>query len=146
MAGGSARRLLETVGLMLAAVASRRSAGLFLRQSGRVGQKVLLELRRRVFAHFQRLDVAFHDRYTTGRVVSRLTSDIDAIIELLAGGFDGLVTAVLTMVGVGGADARHGLPAGRGLPDLLPADAAAVRWFARRSALTTAGCGRPPPW
>jgi ABC-type multidrug transport system fused ATPase/permease subunit len=62
---------------------------------------VLLELRRRVFAHFQRLDVAFHDRYTSGRVTSRLTSDMDAITELLSGGFDGLVTAVLTMVGVG---------------------------------------------
>ena len=61
---------------------------------------MLLELRRRLFTHFQRLDIRFHDRYTTGRVVSRLTSDIDAIMELLVGGFDGLISAALTMVGV----------------------------------------------
>ena len=55
----------------------------FLRRSGRIGQKVLLELRRRVFLHFQRLDVAFHDRYTSGRVVRRLTNDVEAIQEML---------------------------------------------------------------
>ena len=44
----------------------------FLRRSGQIGQKVLLELRRKVFRHFRRLDIAFHDRYTSGRVVSRL--------------------------------------------------------------------------
>ena len=88
----------------------------FLRVSGRIGQDVLLELRRRVFTHFQRLDVAFHDRFTSGRVTSRLTSDIDAITELLVGGFDGLVTAVLTMVGVAVADDQPGRQARAGLP------------------------------
>ena len=52
-----------------------------------------------MFRHFQRLDVAFHDRYTSGRVVSRLTNDVEAIQELLSNGFDGLVTAALTLVG-----------------------------------------------
>jgi ABC-type multidrug transport system fused ATPase/permease subunit len=102
MAGGSARTLLEILAVMVIAVVLQSIGRIsFLRISGRIGQAVLLSLRRRVFAHFQRLDVAFHDRYTSGRVTSRLTSDIDAITELLAGGFDGLVTAVLTMVGVG---------------------------------------------
>ena len=105
-----------------AAVVGRIS---FLRISGRVGQDVLLSLRRRVFAHFQRLDVAFHDRYTSGRVTSRLTSDIDAITELLAGGFDGLVTAVLTMVGVGILMLSLDLELGAGLPAVLPAAGAA---------------------
>jgi len=53
-----------------------------------------------VFRKFLRLDVAFHDSYTSGRAVSRLTSDMDAIAELLSGGFDGLVNAVLSIVGV----------------------------------------------
>jgi len=72
----------------------------FLRLSGRIGQEVLLELRLRVFRKFLRLDVAFHDSYTSGRAVSRLTSDMDAIAELLSGGFDGLVNAVLSILGV----------------------------------------------
>src|SRR5690625_1627242 len=72
---------------------------LFLNGSGRMGQRVLLEVRRRGFGHFQRLDIPFHDRYTSGRVVSRLTNDVDAIQDLLESGFDSLITAMLTLVG-----------------------------------------------
>ncbi|WP_203568804.1 ABC transporter ATP-binding protein [Aestuariimicrobium ganziense] len=101
MQGGSARMLIETVLLMVVAVTIQATSRIFfLRVSGRIGQAVLLELRKRVFRHFQRLDVKFHDRYTSGRAVSRLTSDMDAIAELMAGGFDGLITAVLTLIGV----------------------------------------------
>ena len=100
--GGSARVLYETVGVMIAAIVVQAVTRIgFLNLQGRVGQEILLEIRRRLFKHFQKLDVKFHDRYTSGRVVSRLTNDIDAIAELLVNGFDGLVTAVLTMVGVG---------------------------------------------
>ena len=60
---------------------------------------MLLELRRRVFRHFGKLDVAFHDRYTSGRVVSRSTNDVEAIQDMLETGFDSLITAVLTLVG-----------------------------------------------
>ncbi|MET0693218.1 MAG: ABC transporter transmembrane domain-containing protein, partial [Propionibacteriaceae bacterium] len=71
--GGSGTILYETVGLMLAAVIVQAfSRVTFLRTSGRIGQQVLLEIRRRTFKHFQKLDVAFHDKYTSGRVVSRL--------------------------------------------------------------------------
>ncbi|GAA1380963.1 ABC transporter ATP-binding protein [Luteococcus sanguinis] len=95
-----ATELISTVVLMLVALAVQSITRIwFLRTSGRVGQEALLDLRRRVFQHFQKLDVAFHDRYTSGRVVSRMTSDMDAIAELLAGGFDGLLTAILTLVG-----------------------------------------------
>ena len=100
MAGGSASALLTTVAAMFAALIIQAGCRIwFLRTSGRVGQEALIDLRRRVYRHFQRLDVAFHDRYTSGRVVSRMTSDMDAISELLAGGFDGLLTAVLTLLG-----------------------------------------------
>jgi ATP-binding cassette, subfamily B, bacterial len=136
IAGGSARTLLEIVAAMVVAVVLQSIGRIsFLRISGRIGQAVLLSLRRHVFAHFQRLDVAFHDRYTSGRVTSRLTSDIDAITELLAGGFDGLVTAVLTMVGVGvlmlSLDFELGLVCLLCFPLLV----LLVRWFARTSAV-----------
>jgi ATP-binding cassette, subfamily B, bacterial len=71
----------------------------FLVLSGRIGQDMLFEVRRRVFRHFQRLSPAFHDEYTSGRVISRQTSDMDAIYEMLETGFDGRVTAVLTLAG-----------------------------------------------
>src|SRR5215470_4343081 len=73
----------------------------FLTRVGRIGQTVLLELRRRVFAHFQRLSVAFHERYTSGRVISRLTSDLDSLQDLLDAGLDGLITALLSVVTIG---------------------------------------------
>ena len=101
LAGGSAATLVVVVASMVGAVAVQTVTRVyFLRLSGRIGQDVLLELRRRVFRKFLRLDVAFHDSYTSGRAVSRLTSDMDAIAELLQGGFDGLVNAVLSIVGV----------------------------------------------
>jgi ATP-binding cassette subfamily B protein len=137
LAGQGGRVLYETVAVMLVAVVVQGiSRRYFLRASGKVGQEVLLELRRRLFSHFQRLDVAFHDRYTSGRVVSRLTNDIDAIAELVVNGFDGLLTAVLTMVGVGilllTLDLRLGAVCLVCFPILL----GLVRWFSRRSATT----------
>ena len=65
---------------------------------------VLIALRQRVFAQFQRLSLSFHERYTSGRMISRLTSDLDAITELLNEGIDTLITSVLsiliTLIGV----------------------------------------------
>ena len=144
----SGRALLPIVAAMVVAVVLQSLGRItFLRISGRIGQDVLLELRRRVFAHFQRLDVAFHDRYTSGRVTSRLTSDVDAITELLAGGFDGLVTAVLTMVGVGILMLCLDLELGARVPAVLPdcwcCSCAGSRVRRPRS---TARYARRPPW
>lgn len=72
----------------------------FLVLSGRIGQDVLLELRRRVFAHGQRLSLDFHESYTSGRLISRLTSDLDALGDLLERGLDGLLGALLSLVGI----------------------------------------------
>lgn len=135
--GGPATELLKVLAIMLGAMIMQGIARwLFLRHSGRVGQEVLLAIRRRLYRHFQRLDVKFHDRYTSGRVISRLTNDIDAIMELLAGGFDGLVTAVLTLVGVAvlllTMDLHLGLICLIGFPILF----LLVRWFSKQSQLT----------
>ena len=61
---------------------------------------MLLDLRRRVFAHGQRLSLDFHERYTSGRFISRLTSDVDALNDLLEKGLDGFGGAVLSLVGI----------------------------------------------
>jgi ABC-type multidrug transport system fused ATPase/permease subunit len=108
----------------------------FLRTSGRLGQQVLLELRRRLFRHFGRLDIAFHDRYTSGRVVSRSTNDVEAIQDMLETGFDSLVTAVFTLAGTAillvFLDVRLGLLCLVAFPVLV----FLVRWFATESAKT----------
>ena len=72
----------------------------FLLLTGRIGQDVLLDVRRRVFAHGQRLSLDFHERFTSGRFISRLTSDVDALNDLLEKGLDGFGGAVLSLVGI----------------------------------------------
>lgn len=74
----------------------------FLLVMGRIGQAVLLELRQRVYRHFQKLSISFHERYTSGRMVARLTSDMDSISELVDGGIDDLVMAALSVVSIAG--------------------------------------------
>ena len=74
---------------------------MFVTMTGRVGQKVVLELRSRLFAHCQALDVAFHESYTSGRVISRQTSDMDSISDLFEEGLDSLIAATLTLLLVG---------------------------------------------
>ena len=74
---------------------------MFVTMTGRVGQRVVLELRNRLFAHCQDLDVAFHESYTSGRVISRQTSDIESISDLFEEGLDSLIAAILTLLLVG---------------------------------------------
>ncbi|MDQ3897907.1 MAG: ABC transporter ATP-binding protein/permease [Actinomycetota bacterium] len=96
--GGSPRILLLVVAAYFAAALAQAGlTAVFVRVSGRVGQDVLLDLRTRLFGHFQRLSLSFHERYTSGRVVARLTSDVEAIGELLDTGVNQLVFAVLSL-------------------------------------------------
>ncbi len=62
------------------------------------GQQVMLDLRRQLMAHLQRLDLSFYDRTPVGRMLTRVTTDVDALNELLA---SGLVTILgdLLMLG-----------------------------------------------
>ncbi|GAA1832500.1 ABC transporter ATP-binding protein [Pseudonocardia ailaonensis] len=80
------------------AAAGLRAA--FLLVSGRLGQDVLLVLRDRVFRHAQRLALEWHESYTSGRLISRLTSDLESIDDLLDQGLDGLLGALLTLGGI----------------------------------------------
>ncbi len=51
-----------------------------------VGQKAMFDLRRQLMGHLQRLDVAFYDHNPVGRLVTRLTTDVDALNELFSSG------------------------------------------------------------
>jgi ATP-binding cassette, subfamily B, bacterial len=136
LAGGDAGPLLVIVGLLTAAALLQATTlRLFLLLTGRLGQEILLDLRNRVFDHFQRLSVAFHERYTSGRVISRLTSDMDAITEMLDGGLEELATAVLSIISITVIILLLDLPLGlvtlAAFPPLLWLSA----WFRRNSAV-----------
>jgi len=51
-----------------------------------LGQRVMYDLRRQVFAHLQRLDLAFYDRNPVGRLMTRITSDVETLNELFSSG------------------------------------------------------------
>ena len=64
----------------------------------KISQQVLYDLRLRMFEHAQKLSVGFHDTYTSGRVISRLTSDLDTIRQFLDSGLSELAAMLLSIV------------------------------------------------
>ncbi|MER6784422.1 ABC transporter ATP-binding protein [Streptomyces sp. NPDC000658] len=86
------------VGYLLCALASGGLQYAFLMASARVSQDVLLDLRGRIFRHAQALSLDFHERYTSGRLISRSTSDVEALRELLNEGLQELVSVVLSFL------------------------------------------------
>src|SRR5208282_3852975 len=89
------------VAFAVAVVTQAAATRAFIAAMGSLGADVVYELRRRLFAHFQRLSVAFHERYTSGRVISRQVSDVDSISDLFDEGLDSLVSAVFSLLLVG---------------------------------------------
>src|SRR5262249_5462579 len=107
----------------------------YIAAMGRLGADVVLELRRRLFAHFLRLSVSFHERYTSGRVISRQVSDVDSISDLFDEGLDSLVSAALSLLLVGAGMLLLDWPlAPVGLTGFVPLTWLTV-WFRRESAV-----------
>jgi ABC-type multidrug transport system fused ATPase/permease subunit len=137
VATGNPVPLLRIAAVFAATVLVQAAATrVFVTLTGRFGQAVVLELRRRLFAHMLRLPVSFHESYTSGRVISRQTSDVDAISDLFDEGLDGLITAVLSCVLVGTGMLLLDWPLALVvLSGFLPLTWLSA-WFRRRSAVT----------
>jgi ATP-binding cassette subfamily B protein len=86
------------VGYLVSAAASGALQYAFIVASARVNQDVLLDLRGRIFRHAQALSIDFHERYTSGRLISRSTTDVESLRELLSEGLQELVTVILSFV------------------------------------------------
>jgi ATP-binding cassette subfamily B protein len=61
------------------------------------GQKIMFDLRRDIFRHMQRMHVGFFDTHAVGRLVTRLTSDVDAINDMFTGGILAIVDDFFTL-------------------------------------------------
>lgn len=132
-AGDGGPLVRATLAYLAAGIVNAAGKALFVRLSARVTQAVLLELRGRVFTHAQSLSLAFHEQYTSGRLISRLTSDLDALGELAGEGLEGLISGILSVVAISVTllvlDADLALVAlAAFIPILL-----VTRWFQRRS-------------
>jgi ATP-binding cassette subfamily B protein len=64
------------------------------------GQKVMFDLRAEIFRHLQRLHIAFYDRNPVGRLVTRVTSDVDALNEMFTAGVVSIFEDIFVLVGI----------------------------------------------
>ncbi|MGI5260316.1 ABC transporter ATP-binding protein [Streptomyces angustmyceticus] len=97
-AGDQGPLVAVAVAAVLCAVASGGLQFGFIQLSARVSQDVLLDLRGRIFRHAQALSLDFHERYTSGRLISRATTDVESLRELLEEGLQELIMIVLSTV------------------------------------------------
>ncbi len=118
---------------VLTAIGGAGLIGWYVVVAARLTQAVMLDLRKRIFLHTQRLSLEFHESYTSGRIISRQTSDLDTIRELLDGGLNELVSGLLyggfTLIALLLLDWESGvILAVMGIPLYL-----LMRWFYLRS-------------
>lgn len=92
--------VLLTVGAVYAAtvVVSSFATGARIAFTGRVGERLMYELRVRVFSHLQRLSLDYFTEERAGRVLTRMTSDVDALTQLFQDGLVNLAVQGLTLV------------------------------------------------
>ena len=97
------------------------------------GQRIIFDLRRQIHAHLQRLDVAFFDRNPVGRLMTRVTTDVDALNELFASGVVSVFRDVFMLAGIAVVlfvmDWRLAVVA----LSVLPLIAAVTQWFRRHA-------------
>ncbi|WP_461110665.1 ABC transporter ATP-binding protein [Streptomyces calidiresistens] len=74
-----------------------------LRAVGRTGERALYALRTKIFAHLQRLGLDYYERELTGRVMTRMTTDVDALTTFLQTGLVQALVSIMTFLGILGA-------------------------------------------
>lgn len=73
------------------------------RMMGRTGERMLYALRLKIFAHLQRLGLDYYERELTGRIMTRMTTDVDALSSFLQTGLVTAFVSVVTFFGIMGA-------------------------------------------
>jgi ATP-binding cassette, subfamily B, multidrug efflux pump len=95
------------------------------------GQRIMYDLRMEVFSHLQRLDLRFYDRNPVGRLMTRVTTDVDVLNELFTSGVVSVFGDVFTLIGIMAVlvvmDWRLALVAF----SVLPLIALITQWFRR---------------
>jgi ATP-binding cassette, subfamily B, bacterial len=101
--------------------------------TGQASERLLAALRVRVFAHLQRLGMDFYESELTGRILTRVTSDVDTLSSLVQNGLLNAVVSIATLVGIAVVllltDLRLGLIAMSVLPPMV----VATVWYQKRS-------------
>ena len=67
-----------------------------------MGQYIMYDLRKQIFGHLQRLDIQFFDRNPVGRLMTRVTTDVDALNDLFTAGFVAIFGDIFVLLGIVG--------------------------------------------
>lgn len=132
-AGDNAPLVFTGAAYLLAAIATAGLTALYVTSTAKLSQAMLLDLRLRVFRQTQGLSLEFHEKYTSGRIIARQTSDLEALRELLDSGVSSLASGMLfmafTAITVFALDWRSGLLVlAAGVPMFFLA-----RWYQKHS-------------
>src|SRR6202161_2418724 len=69
--------------------------------TGRAAQRIMLSLRIRIWSHMQRLSLDYYEREMAGRIMTRMTTDVDQFESLIENGLLSALVSMVTVVGVG---------------------------------------------
>jgi len=98
--GGDLQALTLVIGLFVAAgVANLLASAAQTYFTGWTGERVLADLRNKLFRHLQRLSLGYYERNRAGVIISRLTNDVDALDQLVTDGVTTFVQSLLFLVG-----------------------------------------------
>jgi ABC-type multidrug transport system fused ATPase/permease subunit len=127
------RLTLVVGGFLAAALGALVLSGANTYLTGWVGERVLADLRNRLFAHLERLSLGFYERNRAGVIISRITNDVEALDQLVTDGVTSLVQNTLLLVGT--AVVLFFLDWRLALATLavLPVMSLATAWFRSRS-------------
>jgi len=65
-----------------------------------MGQYIMYDLRKQIFGHLQKLDIQFFDRHPVGRLMTRVTTDVDALNDMFTAGFVSIFGDIFVLVGI----------------------------------------------
>jgi ABC-type multidrug transport system fused ATPase/permease subunit len=90
---------LIVIAFLIAGIANWAASWAQTYFTGWTGERILADLRTKLFRHLQRLSLGFYERNRAGVIISRLTNDVEALDQLVTDGVTTLVQATLTLVG-----------------------------------------------
>src|SRR4051794_28931545 len=101
-----------------------------------MGQYIMYDLRKEIFGHLQKLDIRFFDRNPVGRLMTRVTTDVDALNEMFTAGFVAIFGDIVVLAGIVGVLFWMNWRMALVLFSITPFIVLASMWFRRGARIT----------
>ena len=101
-----------------------------------MGQYIMYDLRKQIFGHLQKLDIQFFDRNPVGRLMTRVTTDVDALNEMFTAGFVAIFGDIFVLLGIVGMLFWMNWRMALVLFSIIPLIVLVTAWFRRGARIT----------